>query len=300
MATYKKILLATDLSASADLAKSWAMMLARASKSELHVLHVNVLSALHMRYRGLAAADEYARTLVEACKKTLAEIPDEEGVRIQRAVRTDESPGNAIVRYAEDEGIDLIVVGTDGLGAMKRMLIGSVANKVLHSAKVPVLVAGRADSDDEDVVVAPPPPAALRRIVAATDLSEHSRESVRHAAALAAEHGAGLTVVHVMVPLMNDPYTIEPLAKATDPELGNRHLADFLAALSLPVAAEREVVVGAAHEEIVGAAARVDADLLVVAAYGQSAIQRLLFGSVADKVVRTADRPVLVHRAPRS
>ena len=50
------------------------------------------------------------------------------------------SPGEVIVRVAEDENADIIVIGTRGLGVVRRTLLGSVSDYVLHHAHVPVIV----------------------------------------------------------------------------------------------------------------------------------------------------------------
>ena len=89
MAVYKKILLATDLSPKAARAREAALQLARDHGAELHLLHVNVLSALHMDYRGLKEADDYVASVMATCRESLDAIPDEPGMTIERAVRTD-------------------------------------------------------------------------------------------------------------------------------------------------------------------------------------------------------------------
>lgn len=63
-----------------------------------------------------------------------------EGVAVSTAVLTGRDPAHEIVKYAEKEGADLIVVGSRGLTGIKRVLLGSVAEKVVHLAHCPVLV----------------------------------------------------------------------------------------------------------------------------------------------------------------
>jgi len=65
-------------------------------------------------------------------------IADEHGVTMERAL-VDGNPSREIVRYAEDEGCDLVVMGTHGRGGIDRLLLGSVAEKVVRSSSVPVL-----------------------------------------------------------------------------------------------------------------------------------------------------------------
>lgn len=288
--SYRRILLATDLSPSADSAAALARSLARRDGATLHVLHVNVLSAEHLQYRGLSGIEAYALQVVEACRNTLEDFHDEPGLSLVRAVRNDQSPANAILDYAEEEQIDLIVVGSRGLSAVKRFLLGSVASKVVHAASCSVLVAGQDDKGPHDD--------ALQCIVASTDLSEASASGLHQADALAQAHGARLWIVHVMVPPMVDPYDAVMIAPHIDPANGRRALADFVAKLDLHTNAEQIVVVGLADQEIVATAQSQQADLIIVSNTGMSAVGRLLLGSVADKVVRSAHGPVLVHRVP--
>lgn len=291
MALYQRILLATDFSPHSRRAMALARTLARASGAELHVLYVNVLSSLHTEYRGLAATDEYTRTLIAAAEETLHGIPDARRLVTRRVVRTDESPARAILEYAGEQGADLIVVGSRGLAGIKRVLLGSVAAKVVHAATVPVLVAGQGADAADDTEEAP-----LRHVVAATDLSDASRPGVLHAADIAVQHGARLTVVHVLVPATVDPYDPGAPVPRTEPDRARASLAQFIAELELPVDAEQDVAIGPADAEIAAAAVRHEADLLVVGSHGRSAVQRVLLGSVADKVVRVSACPVLVHR----
>ncbi|MHA7835741.1 MAG: universal stress protein [Algiphilus sp.] len=285
---YRRILLATDRSPSADQVGAVAHTLARRDGAALHVLHVNVLSAEHLNYRGLSGIEAYAQHMVEACRNTLEDFQDEPGISLVRAVRNDQSPANAIVEYAEEEAVDLIVVGSRGLSAVKRFLLGSVASKVVHAAPCSVLVAGQ--DDEQDATNMP------QCIVATTDLSRASASGLHQADALAQAHGARLCIVHVMVPPMVDPYDAEIIARQLDESQGRRALADFVAGLDLKTSAEQLVVVGLADQEIAAAAQARKADLVVVSNTGMSAIGRLLLGSVADKVVRNAHCPVLVHR----
>ncbi|WP_420429696.1 universal stress protein [Algiphilus sp.] len=121
---------------------------------------------------------------------------------------------------------------------------------------------------------------------------------MRQADALAQAHGARLCIVHVMVPPMVDPYDAVMIAPHIDPANGRRALADFVRKLGLKTDAEQVVVLGLADQEIVATAQARQADLIIVSNTGMSTAGRLLLGSVADKVVRSAHAPVLVHRVP--
>lgn len=296
MSLYRKILLATDASDAAERARKTAVLLARATGAELHVLHVNVVSGLFARYKGLETSKQYVKQLEQASKKMLAAVPDEEGITIKRAVRTDESSGNAILRFAEDEGVDLIVVGNEGHGAVKRTLVGSVTTKVLRASQGPVLVAGRHRNASGRRVA---PPSDIKHIVAGTDLSPKSAEALRHAARLASALEAELTVLYVVEPSLASPYDVGMVLRDTDTKKGRKALDDFLSGLSLELKPKAKVLVGPAHNKMAEFAIKEGAQLIVVSAHGHSAVERALFGSTPDKLVRIAECPVLVHRLHR-
>lgn len=290
MAIYNRILLATDLSPKAQQAQETALRLAREQGAELHLLHVNVLSALHMEYRGLQKADDYVQTVLAACRESLQAIPDEKGLTIERSVITDESPGRAILSYADRHDIALIVMGTDHVTSAERYLTGSAVLKVLHGSRSPVLVVGNEAE----------PMTGIQRIVVGTDLSDSSAAALRHTAELAREYNAELIVSYVMVPRLATPYDVKQVLESPDRAHGEAALKDFIDKIGLAVTPRQEVRSGQAHLELIEAVNAHGADLLVVGATGHSALGRIFLGSTADRVVQNARCPVLVHRAPGS
>ncbi len=72
--------------------------------------------------------------------KSYKELIIEKVAHCDAFIQIDNSVGNSIIKFAETEGINLIVMGSRGLGAVKRMLLGSCSSHVLHHSKIPVLV----------------------------------------------------------------------------------------------------------------------------------------------------------------
>jgi nucleotide-binding universal stress UspA family protein len=116
-----QILVATDFSDGADAAFGVAVEYARAFRARLHLLHI-------------FSADEIGVTqlLAETAAKA-ADVP-------VTVAGTAGDPADGILRYAADHGIDLIVVGTHGRTGVSRLLLGSVAERVVRGARCPVLV----------------------------------------------------------------------------------------------------------------------------------------------------------------
>ena len=144
MVTLKRILVATDFDEAADVALEYGRELARTFRSSLDVLHVvdNVVARGLAGEGFMAAYPELQHEVEQAAEKRLADrISDEDRILLDAkpVIRMSGSPALAIVEYARAEGIDLIVMGTHGRGAMAHLLMGSVAERVVRMAPCPVL-----------------------------------------------------------------------------------------------------------------------------------------------------------------
>lgn len=138
-----RILVATDFSPSANRALRYADILADMFRAELHVLHV-VVDPLPMPSPEGAwiRPEDSVQRLVDQGKKELATNILSAGLHYgSEPIRAIEVgfPVEQILQYAEDNKIDLVVVGTQGHRGLSRLLLGSVAEKIVRMAKCPVL-----------------------------------------------------------------------------------------------------------------------------------------------------------------
>ena len=143
MLSIKKILFATDFSDCARAAQRYAIAFADQFDAELHAIHVLPDVAMMMPDPGtsLALPASYQADLQKEAEKSLEKAiasPAAGAYKLVRVVRTG-NPYYEIVDYAEQNQIDLIVVGTHGRGALLHLLMGSVAEKVVRKANCPVL-----------------------------------------------------------------------------------------------------------------------------------------------------------------
>ena len=133
----KKILFPTDFSHTGDAALAMATSLARDSGAKLLIVHVEESSTAY------GGGEMYYGTLepsLEEVKKMLREVvpaADSEVPYEHRLITGDPAP--AIARFAESEGVDLIVMGTHGRNGVVRLLMGSVAEAIVRRAPCPVL-----------------------------------------------------------------------------------------------------------------------------------------------------------------
>lgn len=146
----------------------------------------------------------------------------------------------------------------------------------------------------------------IRLVLAPTDFSEVSVETVARARELAEHFGAELIVLHVIPPiptLPSDPhYNFEvPAYQEALRENARRQIEEATPDRSTSGVTSRNMVTyGDPAKEIVRVAEEESVDLIVIATHGLTGWQHLVFGSVAEKVVRTANCPVLTVRCPGS
>jgi nucleotide-binding universal stress UspA family protein len=143
MPTIQKILFATDFSEASDAALEYATAMAGAFHATLHVLHVLEDLAAHAWTTEVYVAalpgvhEEMERQARERLDQLLT-AEQRAQYSVQLVLRSG-SPFVEIVRYARDEGVDLVVLGTHGRGAIAHMLLGSVAERVVRKAHCPVV-----------------------------------------------------------------------------------------------------------------------------------------------------------------
>lgn len=142
MIALKQILVATDFSEPSSVALTYGMDLARSYGATLHVIHViEDLIAFYGADVGLALADVEQKVEASVQRELEAMIARHHGhrVNIVTTVKRASNVARTITEYASANPIDLIIVGTHGRGAVSRLLVGSVAERVVRSAPCPVL-----------------------------------------------------------------------------------------------------------------------------------------------------------------
>jgi nucleotide-binding universal stress UspA family protein len=139
---FKKILVATDGSENARRAASYGVNIAKATGAEVHALYI--ISTQHAvttrTVMGWSEAfEEYLANKGGVAIADVEKLGKEAGVKVE-PVFLKGIPADKILEYAEENNIDLIVMGTHGLTGIKRFLIGSVAESVVRHSKAPVMV----------------------------------------------------------------------------------------------------------------------------------------------------------------
>ena len=294
------ILCPVDLSPTSERALAYALAVARRHGARVTALHVHQMMILPMETAGPymgptipAVLSDAERTQLDATLTHFVAGQATPDIRVATVLVEDVNVAAAILSQVEMVRADLVVLGTEGRSGFERLMLGSVAERVLRKATCPVLTVPPQ---------APPMPSpdSIREVLCPIDFSGSSGAALQWAASWAAKAGARVTAVHVveMPAEAADPPLIEYTAlserltrdarqamKSTIPD-ALRQLARF----------DELVTVGRPGAEILRLAGARSADLIVMGVRGRGAVDLAFFGSTTHQVVRRAACPVLaVH-----
>jgi len=295
----RRILCPTDFSDISRHALEHAIVIAGWYGSQIVAFHVRnptiVLSTsvpLPAVTRDMASGDTNRQRSEEELRTWLSPAT---AAGLQTDVVVDEgSPAGRILEHARSLRPDLILMGTHGQGGFERLVLGSVAEKVLRKATCPVMTV--------------PPPAAstskvpFKQLLCPMDFSDSSTAALRFAFSLAQESNARLTLLHVFE-WPSDEASARRVLETSEFhrqwETETRHQLEAL----IPDDArnwctpEPKLAFGKAYQQILSVAATEHADLIVMGVRGRYAIDMVLFGSTTQQVVRQASCPVLTLRS---
>jgi len=301
MIAIRRILCPIDFSDFSRRALDHAFAIARWYRSTVTVLHVFAPVAVPAFGPNSAGFEPIVLTDIDR-EQLLAHT--------KKFVATESAPGTAtvavlregntaaeILAQAGDMDADLLVIGTHGRSGFERLVLGSVAEKVLRKARCPVLTVPRWLPD------AVPSGPLFKRIVCAVDFSDCSMVALKYAVSLAQEADGCLTVLHVMAPELVDPVGVGAehvslAALLVQREEQARRLLEKAVPQNARASCKIESILvhGTAWREILQVAADRRAELIVMGVQGRGAADLLFFGSTANHVVRQAACPVLTLR----
>jgi nucleotide-binding universal stress UspA family protein len=282
-----RILIAVDGSPAAQRALEFGAPLAAKLGVGVTLLHVIPQVVLPVGGGGPDTLAELQQSLQAEATQLLAGLADKARAR-GVAVETEQAMGDPAVSIydrSEAPDIQLVVMGSRGQGTVARLLLGSVATKVVHTATRPVVVVR-----DE------PGREAVRRILVAVDSTPVACEAARVGLELAERVGARVTLVHVL------PHSVghgEMASFAAFERACEDYAGGLLTELRLLTGrsgppTDTAVLHGEPAEAISQAAAAEDVDLVIVGTRARGALARTLLGSVADTLLHQCPKPVMV------
>jgi nucleotide-binding universal stress UspA family protein len=291
---FRKIVVGVDFSRESEIAVAQALWLARSTGAAVALVHVEATLATLRADRGgfeafppafvLALARGADRNRLEAIRDELIAC----GIAAT-SISCEGPPDTALAAVAAEHGADLVIVGTHGRTGVKRLLLGSVAEKTVRlSDRAVLVVRPRAGGDD-----------GFRRILVPTDFSPNADTALAAAIRLAAP-GARIDVLHCWwMPWVAAEAPIDMTAGLREAaDAGGRELlARVPAELGLDV--RFEAICAPPTAGILDRVHDGDAyDLVVMGSHGHRGVRRFVLGSVAEATVRHAPCSVLAVHLP--
>jgi nucleotide-binding universal stress UspA family protein len=298
MLNIQRVLFPTDLSEGAQRAFPQAAFLADWHDAELHVLNV---TGRH-RHDYEATKENFPisiDTLTEWLRRPAKSVSgsnwtDLTDLPIEQTQVESAAPAERIVAYAEDQDIDLVVMGTHGRRGVDRMLFGSVTEEVVRQAPCPTFTV-RTDADVE-------PSKAVGRILVPIDFSEAADAALQHGIEIAQTYGAEIDLLHVV----EEPF----YPPAYGPDVATFPTQDVMERVETQLADTAREEIGYEHvmvsartgspsSEILDYVDENEVDLVVMATHGRTGLDRVLLGSVAERVLRQSPTPVFIVKPDR-
>ena len=285
---FKNILLATDFSPASSQALEYAASLARRYGSAIYLTHVITRDGYPLvspEYAAFSLEKMHAET-----KQGFREIL-KSGQMVELPYKILIQEGNlwpSIEELIKTYAIDLLVVGTRGVGAVEKVLIGSGAEEIFRKARVPVLTVGPSAAKEPLYEI------EFKNILFATDFGRSAEREAEYAVSLAQKHCSRLRLVHVLP--HPEAYGKDVLAVKRENSMAQ--LEELVATgTDLHYKLDFEVAVGEPVQQILRIAEETKADLIIMGAKARGSLAGHVPYTKAYRVVCGARCPVLTVRS---
>jgi len=305
---YRRMLVPLDGSELAEVVFPYAKELAGRLDMDIVLLQVAgpVLGQFGpMRRAYIERAVEIVKRQAREVQKRIGIQPESKPVEV-RGELAEGYPAEVILRYAEENEVDLVLMATHGYSGLKRWTIGSVASKVLSASKVPVWLV-RAGIPEETPYDKWP----SQTLLVLLDGSELAESVLPHVEALAKQRGAKpVDVVLLRVsetPTMPSYYGPElsgvslnwgeylQREEARRKKAATEYLAKVEKRLKdSDISVQSKVLEGKAADEIIDYANKNPFSIIVMATHGRSGLSRLVYGSVAANLLQGVSNPIFL------
>jgi nucleotide-binding universal stress UspA family protein len=279
----RSVLVPLDSSELAEQALSYAGPLAERFDAELHLL--------------MAISEDAEASEHDEARAYLKSIAERYGDRCRIHVRLG-NPAEQIVDASEELPDSMVVMTTHGRTGIGRWIYGSVADKVIRAVDVPVVLmrsGGTGASDGQ-----------IRTILAPLDGSAYSEAALNYAKQVARAFDAELHITRVAETAnlystlgyeTYAPGAAQPMADVVERMIEDikQYITDVTARVRAEgYRAQGVVLEGFAGEQLIQYEREIEPDLVVMATRGRGGVERLIFGSVAERIVRAGRAPVLL------
>jgi nucleotide-binding universal stress UspA family protein len=289
-----RIIVPLDGSGTSESAVRYGALLARTLDRPLLLVHIIDTNHL-IDSRALAMLPD--RTQMA---RYLGDVAVREGIEATVEIEViDGSPAEELLRLAGDEPDGMIVMTTHGRGGLGRIMLGSVADRLVRDGTAPVVLIRAAAGAT--------PPSRLTNLIVTLDGSELAERALPMAIRLARHSGATLRLLRIVEPLWTTPAAGYPpeltwLGSDDIERITEEIETDAVIYLDRAAASLREdgidarpvVAFGKPADEIARVQAETEPDLILMASHGRSGLRRWLLGSVTTSVIHHASAPLLV------
>lgn len=290
---FRKILVATDFSKASRAALHAAISLAKRCDSKLEAVHIaSILEAIYNSERLLIPADwrsEMAKHFEDFFPKSLYPGSVKEVV-------IGGSAAPEILKHARKTNSDLIVIGSHGRGAIGRLFLGSVAQRIARDSDIPVMVV----KDEERSRIAYQ---GYHRILVPTDFSDSSVKAMDLGIRFANFFKADFHLIHVVETLtLSDLSGVYPFVQINEPQDANSSVNETLNVMI----AEKEIAAGKKVDTLWGSPVaqileyveREKIDYIIMGTHGRKGIERFLLGSITAGILAKSPVPVITISSP--
>jgi len=292
---FKSILCATDFSDFSNQTVNYGVALAMEFGARLIVCHVIDLSSVAIYGEFQLDPVGQQNRIMEDANEQLKALTGDQPVEWEPLI-TVGKPADEISRAVKEKDIDLVISATRGRTGLKRLILGSVTERLMFTLPCPLLVLR---SPEHKFVSAPDQKIKLKKILVGCDFSPDSGQALNHALSLAQEFQAELHLVNVIEPPAQ-PNLLKgetPVAEELQTDYHNllsQKLKEMVPEEArnwcTPQTSLRE---GQPYEELVKYAESNDIDMIVMGVRGHGLVKTLFLGSTTDRVVRRSPCPVL-------
>jgi nucleotide-binding universal stress UspA family protein len=291
----KTIFCATDISDFSNHAVSWGIALAQEFRAKLYVCHVvDFPTSITYGDGPIFFVDQQSQAIGNA-NHQLKQLVGDKKVQWEPLVSIGHA-GDEISRLAKEKGADLAISATHGRSGLKRLILGSVTERLMRTLHCPLLIVR---GPKHDLNILSEQGLRFKKILVGCDFSKDSALALQHGLSLAQEFQSELHLVHVMEPLVYmDMFKVsagygEEFQVDIQPQIKDK-LKNMVPTEAFNWCTPKTVLLnGPSHEELIRYSKINKMDLIVLGVRGQGLVERLFIGSTTDRVVRQTPCPVL-------
>lgn len=292
---FKKLICATDFSDLSNQAMPYGVALAREFDAKLYICHILGLPSTAIYGEILLDPAEQQEKAINHAHDKIRELIDDRPIAWEPLVVAGHT-ADEIARQAEEKHADLVITATHGRSGLKRIILGSVVERLIHTLTCPILaIPGPAlkNADDAQKTF------NFQRILIGCDFSTISNMAFQYGLSFAQEFQSELHLIHVIEPPVYRNFDRNGDKEESEFQPGLReYLLDRLDKMVPEDArnwcnSKTALLDGKPDEELTRYADSRDIDLIVLGVRGQALVEKMFVGSTTERVIRRASCPIL-------